>query len=411
MHPVKLQKLTLVAELCTPLQELQRFPKLHSQLVEVVSELLRERLGPTSDYTTSLISIQAAYINTNHPAFVAGSANIAREGAQKHQPAPSHVPSIASEGDDDENSVDHNVEDMLLNGNSGQQRESRSVSETMHDRSGRKHRASANAVDGPSTSSKAHHGHDRSSRRGQDKGSALQVQQQQQQQQNHQQQGAGAKESFLNYFFGGQPGAEGHSSVLASSFDNRGSNAVTHRGFGGGASDILPELSARNGGHNGGVIGRFDQPQSTFDMKSLGKHLEPSPADPEHPQLSMREEMETNLIRSLICSYFAIVRQTIQDLVPKAVMHVRPGPPSCDRGWPLTSPLSSCSSTSRAKTSSHGSSRASTSPTCLPTCSLRTTRWSPSARVSRPCSTRTRRPSSASAAPEIDCSPLLCGRR
>ncbi len=35
----------------------------------------------------------------------------------------------------------------------------------------------------------------------------------------------------------------------------------------------------------------------------------------------MREEMETSLIRSLISSYFNIVRQTIQDLVPKAVMH------------------------------------------------------------------------------------------
>lgn len=31
--------------------------------------------------------------------------------------------------------------------------------------------------------------------------------------------------------------------------------------------------------------------------------------------------METTLIRNLIASYFNIVRQTIQDLVPKAIMH------------------------------------------------------------------------------------------
>lgn len=41
----------------------------------------------------------------------------------------------------------------------------------------------------------------------------------------------------------------------------------------------------------------------------------------DHHTLSGREEMETTLIRSLIASYFAIVRQSIQDLVPKAIMH------------------------------------------------------------------------------------------
>lgn len=56
------------------MKELSRFPRLHAQLVEVVSELLRERLGPTSEYAQSLIEIQAAYINTNHPAFISGSA-------------------------------------------------------------------------------------------------------------------------------------------------------------------------------------------------------------------------------------------------------------------------------------------------------------------------------------------------
>ena len=37
--------------------------------------------------------------------------------------------------------------------------------------------------------------------------------------------------------------------------------------------------------------------------------------------MTQREEMETMLIRNLISNYFNIVRQTIQDLVPKAVMH------------------------------------------------------------------------------------------
>lgn len=39
-------------------------------------------------------------------------------------------------------------------------------------------------------------------------------------------------------------------------------------------------------------------------------------------QLSGREEMEIGLIRSLIVSYFSIVRESIEDLVPKAIMHL-----------------------------------------------------------------------------------------
>lgn len=43
-------------------------------------------------------------------------------------------------------------------------------------------------------------------------------------------------------------------------------------------------------------------------------------ADQSATGLTDREEMETALIRALIGSYFSIVRQTIQDLVPKAIM-------------------------------------------------------------------------------------------
>ncbi len=36
-------------------------------------EMLRERMAPTQAYIESLISIQLAYINTNHPDFIGGS--------------------------------------------------------------------------------------------------------------------------------------------------------------------------------------------------------------------------------------------------------------------------------------------------------------------------------------------------
>lgn len=54
--------------------ELSRFPRLQAKLIEVVSDLLRERLGPASNYVESLISIQRAYINTNHPNFLGAAA-------------------------------------------------------------------------------------------------------------------------------------------------------------------------------------------------------------------------------------------------------------------------------------------------------------------------------------------------
>lgn len=40
------------------------------------------------------------------------------------------------------------------------------------------------------------------------------------------------------------------------------------------------------------------------------------------PALTEREALETELIRRLISSYFNIVRETIADQVPKAVMHL-----------------------------------------------------------------------------------------
>lgn len=65
-------------------KEISRFPKLHTKLVEVVSELLQERSGPSSEYVESLIAVECAYINTNHPDFP-GAAGALEEMQKRHK--------------------------------------------------------------------------------------------------------------------------------------------------------------------------------------------------------------------------------------------------------------------------------------------------------------------------------------
>lgn len=61
----ELQRLALRTER----PEFQRFPVLARRLVQATSELLRERLEPTVEMVDSLVRIEMAYINTNHPDF------------------------------------------------------------------------------------------------------------------------------------------------------------------------------------------------------------------------------------------------------------------------------------------------------------------------------------------------------
>ncbi|KAH7106086.1 dynamin protein dnm1 [Auriculariales sp. MPI-PUGE-AT-0066] len=280
------EELVKICHNCTS-NELQRFPRLHSQLIEVVSELLRERLGPTSEYAESMIQIQTAYINTNHPEFVTRSASAAREAS--HPPPPritrrlpeqqrpeSTEPEPTSQDEDDETA------DNIVNG-AHTRTSSRVVSSALHDRS----RSRA----GTPVPGALRPQHPLATVRGPPLPG--------------QGQAGSAKETFLNYFFGGQqPSAAPGSPVSSVAPSGR---------------DLSP-ISTSTIDNSGLLHSRTVEGSSAaFDMKSLGKHIEALPSDDYHP--SMREEMETTLIRSLIASYFGIVRQSIQDLVPKAIMH------------------------------------------------------------------------------------------
>ncbi|XP_062238664.1 dynamin-1-like protein isoform X1 [Platichthys flesus] len=83
-------------------QELQRFPKLHEAIVEVVTSLLRKRLPITNEMVHNLVAIELAYINTKHPDFADACGvmnnNIEEERRNRMRELPAAVPRDKSVG-------------------------------------------------------------------------------------------------------------------------------------------------------------------------------------------------------------------------------------------------------------------------------------------------------------------------
>ncbi|GBC05540.1 hypothetical protein RclHR1_06280013 [Rhizophagus clarus] len=219
--------------------ELSRYPRLQARLLEVVSDLLREQQGPTCSYVESIVSIQRAYINTNHPDFIGGGGAIS-DLVKKNEKKRREFEKLNRRANNFSNSSIH----ASVNGvNKDEIHDGSSIS----DKESSGTRDMINLQNGMNTSSWAQ------------------------------------RESFLTYFFG--------------------SGNKTDR-------TILPDqtVPSRNG--------NFSR-----DIEDLDK-LESMSLNENTLHLTEQEEMETQLIRSLITSYFNIVRKTIQDTVPKAIMHL-----------------------------------------------------------------------------------------
>ncbi|RCI11675.1 hypothetical protein L249_7351 [Ophiocordyceps polyrhachis-furcata BCC 54312] len=275
--------------------ELSRFPRLQAKLIEAVSDLLRERLGPSASYVESLISIQRAYINTNHPNFLGAAAAMSnvvsakqererkrfiqeererREKKRAKESGANGVEQQPEEGDEPVASDRGEVGGGRRHGG----KQPRSLSPTVNDRG---HGSLAAAVNGARP-------HSPSRLNGQGIG--------------------GARDSFLNYFFGkegmapphtlssGQVGTGRHLSPAAEPMARREEKAALRP---------APPREA-------------DEYDTMGRSYGLASHL----GESNEPALTDREAMETELIRALISSYFNIVRESIADQVPKAVMHL-----------------------------------------------------------------------------------------
>ncbi|CZT07500.1 probable dynamin-related GTPase DNM1 [Rhynchosporium agropyri] len=276
--------------------ELTRFPRLQAKLIEVVSDLLRERLGPASSYVESLISIQRAYINTNHPNFLGAAAAMSnvvtnkqdkerkrllqeeRERREKRRQKELGANGADTPEDDEEGEKVENLPTRTA-----LQKGGRSMSPAIRQNGTSGIAATMNGMNG---------------------------------------QGAGGpRDSFLNYFFGkdgAMPGGAPGAGQGASSNPNLGRHV---------SQSTEPSFSQSIRRQEERQIHRTPAQQSREDDYELGRVQRDydynSPfGNNNEPALTDREAMETELIRALISSYFNIVRESIADQVPKAVMHL-----------------------------------------------------------------------------------------
>ncbi|CAK9831208.1 Dynamin-1-like protein [Anthophora retusa] len=80
-------------------QEMLRFPKLHERIVDVVTQLLRQRLPPTNHMVENLVAIELAYINTKHPDFHKDAAlvsSLLKSSTEDHVKHNTRLPSTSS---------------------------------------------------------------------------------------------------------------------------------------------------------------------------------------------------------------------------------------------------------------------------------------------------------------------------
>ncbi|KAH8820541.1 Dynamin central region-domain-containing protein [Xylogone sp. PMI_703] len=274
--------------------ELSRFPRLQAKLIEVVSDLLRERLGPASQYVESLIAIQRAYINTNHPNFLGAAAAMStvvskRQEAEKRK--------LLQE--ERERRERRRLKELAVNGADAAEDDEEhadKVDTLAHRKPVKGARSMSPAIRENGTNGIA------SAMNGMRSGSPT----------SYSQGAGGAKDSFLNYFFGKDgpvpsgAGMPGQSSQLGRHVSQSIEPSI--------AQSIRRPQEDRS-------IHRAPAQQADDYAKRDVDYTPPFGNDNE-PALTDREAMETELIRALISSYFNIVRESIADQVPKAVMHL-----------------------------------------------------------------------------------------
>lgn len=268
--------------------EMNRYPKLQAKLMEVVSDLLRERLGPTIKYVELMIEIQQAYINTNHPNFLGAAEAMAlvveeRRKLRDHElNAKLKLATKKLLG-----KKQYDLEEEEEENGDGADLDVSQIDEDVKPISRRKRSDSNRTIVSVKSDSTGPHHH------------------------LHQ-------ELYFNYFFGKDPIMhQQHLQTQAQLNPTPFKFPQAHE---------LPLQFNENFTHTRNVsefksMSLNDQPNGYVPHLEEGSQLHRVESEEDNiAELSEREQLECELIRRLIVSYFGIVREIIQDQVPKSIM-------------------------------------------------------------------------------------------
>jgi dynamin 1-like protein len=256
--------------------ELTRYPNLRDRMLSVVGALLKRSVGPTQMWVSNLVRIELSYINTNHPDFIGGSRAVAKlmEKMAHEKEAAAKAAMNAS------NSVSVHSSHPQHHGLN----KDGAMMTPVKERPG-----SAEEVGATPLSS-----------------SSLE------------------KYMVADDGYGSQHGAPPQHVVVDRSNSGGGVDS------GGGIMNFIFRGSSSNNASSGGIAhsnswnnnrGRANSrpaggPPAIVQLPQVPDTMRQTDAPP-----SDREKVETEIIKSLIDSYFSIVRKNYIDMVPKTIMY------------------------------------------------------------------------------------------